>query len=249
MMKILSSVFVGCLVLASAALGGCAADASSDTRSESVGTTHQALTGGDYQDPIYPQTETECTVATLNGKTSATMHCCPQGAGLVGVDVDHNIIECNAGLWDVTEGPPFLDTGTQCSDGKGGHMHCCPPGTAMVGLEVNENYLACAKSNDAPYDSTYYDGPGFPNFTQTGSPDTMHVCFSATEFGYSNGWLMQGIEVNENTFLCVTFDDCPAHNPAGCAPPGVAHRHGAGEALGRIARQGRLRGLGMVAIG
>ena len=116
--------------------------------------------------------------ATQCSAGGATMHCCPSGSVMIGVNVDRNIFKCGQ---LATGSIRFLDIATQRNG-----MHACPFGSVMVGLHVGQNRLVCQYPATAPV-FEYVD-------SSTQDPFPMHKC--------SDGTAMAGINVGANQFTC-----------------------------------------------
>jgi hypothetical protein len=108
-----------------------------------------------------------------------SMHCCPNGAVMIGANVGSNVFKCGtlAGIG----GQRFLDLGTARNG-----MHACPSGAVMVGLHAANNWLACQFPPTAPV----------IEFTDSSTKDSfpMHIC--------PVGSAMGGINVGANQFTC-----------------------------------------------
>lgn len=116
---------------------------------------------------------TSCTAGGV------AMHCCPDGAAMIGIHVGNNRLKCGM-LWAGFTNTPTLDAGTARND-----MHACPFGQVMVGVHVGRNLLACQQPLQS-VTSELVDA-----ITGDGS---MHVC--------PDEMAMAGIRVDRNQFTC-----------------------------------------------
>jgi hypothetical protein len=120
-----------------------------------------------------------------------SVHVCPQGYGMAGVQVMENSFTCLRMLPQGQESQvsSILDAGTQADFGRGS-MHVCPSGMYMRGLHTTNNLLICA--NGASLHSPFLDANGATH------GNGMHMC------PLVNGrqTVMTGIHSRRNDYSC-----------------------------------------------
>jgi len=194
-----------------------------------------ALTAGGALPIDYPFTcdqdvfrpSTWCTVKQAGGTTYSTLHCCPLGYAMQALRAEDSwtdTLYCRSVPYIQEIGNDPNSNRDNCSwrqqsisIGGGLAMNGCSTSEYMIGLNQGLNRVACCPTG-APT-SSFYDGPGYPNFHQTANQyfvkyecggngcyhcnafTTLHSC---GDVGVPNSTpLMRGIHLAQNVWICV----------------------------------------------
>ncbi len=154
--------------------------------------------------------EDDASRMTLNGRS---IHVCPDGALLIGVDAANNRFLCSNTflLSDPLPSELMVDTSTHSTFtyGSTSHsIHVCPTNNAMVGWDETDDSLVCRPlppSGDVPvtnFGNQRVDGPS--NIRQVPEPNhtsiNMHTCNRNGDGGPD---AMRGIQAGDNVLVCM----------------------------------------------
>lgn len=147
-----------------------------------------------------------------DGTQFDSIHSCPSGFALRGVDAANNRFFCQ--FTGDTNQSVAIDTGTQGAyhyKGRQHSVHVCFPGSYMRGWDESGNRLVCAKFGPVQTVGVPFPDNGSQEVEQGHGARSMHVCAGADRAAY-----MIGIQGDDNELICQTV---VATSAAATPPP------------------------------